>query len=155
MLLRINTPDKFPLFDLWRMVMIFTFNKKNCPMEARGIIEQELIKWNRDYQIDMVRYHTEYGVYPDEGSVLHETYLIIKEISQWVVDEEAGMFTEKAENYIKHGIDFRLAQPACHFFPECRKLRNFARGKAALEQNKLDYPEIYDTKNTKEMEIIE
>ncbi len=153
MLLRINTPDKVPLFDLFRIVMVFTFDKKSCPLDTKTIIEEEIIKWNRDYQIDMARYFTEYGIYPDEGSVLHETYLVIKQISQFVIDEEAGMYIAKAENYVKHGIDYRLAEPACTFFPECKQLRNFARAKAALEQNKLDYPEIYN--NSKEMEIIE
>jgi len=154
MLLRINTPDKFPLFGLWRLIMMFTFEKHNCPSGTQSFIEQEILKWNRDYQIDMARYFNEYGEYPAEGSVLHETYLVIKKMSEFLEEEEQGMYREKAENYIKHGIDYRLAKPADEFFPECRSLRNFARGKAALEANKLEFPEIYDTKNNKDMEII-
>lgn len=143
MLLRINNPDKVPLFDLWRIIVKFTFDKKNCPYNTNKIIEEELLKWNRDYQIDMVRYHNEFGFYPEEGSVLYETWRNIKQMSEWIMEEEAGQFQEKVDLYKTHSIDYRLAKPQCVFFPECKQLRNYARGKAALEQAMKDNPQDY------------
>lgn len=153
MLLRINAPDKFPLWDLWRLVIRFTFDKKSCAPNVQGVIEEQLLKWNRDYQIDMVRYKNEYGCFPEEGSVLHETANHLREMALWLVQEEQGKFMDSIETYKKHGIDYRLVEPQAVFFPECEKFRNYARGEEALKNNMEEFPEIYKPKG--EMEIIE
>lgn len=131
------------MWELWRLVYKFTYDKKNCPHNTIKILNDNINKWNRDFEMDMARYHNEFGCYPAVGSVLHETSVQMRYLATWMVEEEQGLKEPLANTYKKHGVDYRLVAPMSAHFPECNSLRNFKRGAEHLKQAMKDNPQDY------------
>ena len=118
---------------------------------TKDIIGQQLVKWNGFIQINKARELEKYGLDPQaaaipvgqKGSVLDEMEYQLQLMCSWVVREEKGEFKERVELYKKHKIDFRLAEPQCHVFPEVIKKRNMAKGLAALKTAMESNPDDY------------
>lgn len=149
-LLQINSKDRMPLFDLWRLIFRFTFDKKSCAFTAKQTIENHLLKWN-----DLIRFQKKimtdkfgpgydgYVAIGKKGSILDEIEYQVGLMCSWVVREEKGEFQSKVEAFKRASIDYRLAEPACKVFPECNGLRNYARGREALIRAMKVNPEDY------------
>lgn len=149
-LLQVHSNDRMPLMELWRLIFKFTFDKKSCAYSTKQTIETNLLKWN-----DLIKYQKRIltekfgpgfdGYVPvgKKGSVLDEVEYQVGMMCSWVVREENGDFEYKIETFKKAGIDYRLAEPMSKAFPECNKLRNFRRARAALKQAMKDNPQDY------------
>lgn len=149
-LLKINSSDRMPLIDLWRLIFKFIFDKNNCGLTTKQTIETHLIKWN-----DLVKYQKKiltekfgpgfdgYQPVGKKGSPLDEIEYQIGLMCSWVVREEKGEFKSKVETFKRNSIDYRLAEPMCKVFPECAKNRNFSRGRAALKHAMKVNPQDY------------
>lgn len=155
MLIKVNDPTRMPIQVLWRLIFIFTFDKERTADCTKGIIEQQLMKWddfiktNKRIRQDKFKLdpQTEYAPVGKKGDILDELEYQLGNMCSWVVREENGEFTPKVDNYKKHGIDYRLCQPMSFAFPECHQLRDIKRGEEALKANMEEYPEIYQPKN--------
>jgi len=157
MLINIKDASRMPIKYLWQLIFTFTFDKKSCGHMTKDIIGQQLMKWNDFIQINKKRELEKYGLDPDapaaplgqKGSVLDEMEYQLQNMCSWVVREEKGDFEPKVELYKKHKIDFRLAEPQCHVFPEFQTRRNKRKGHAALLANMADKPHQYANPNKK------
>lgn len=147
--IQINSPERMPLLDMWRLVFKFTFDKKNCGHSTRRTIEDNLLKWNGFVQMEKMRIANKFGIDPNfvsigkKGSMIDEVEYQVGYMASWVVREEKGEFQHLVDTYTRAGIDYRLAEPMAKVFPECKKLRNYTRGRAALGQAMKDNPEDY------------
>lgn len=149
-ILQINSPDRMPLVDLWRLIFKFTFEKKACSYTAKQTIETNVIKWsnliNAQKKIIAERFGLEGNFVPvgKKGSVLDEIEFQVGNMCQWIVKEEKGEFQHLVDTYGRNKIDYRLAQPMAKVFPECAKLRDFKGGLEALKRAMKDNPEDYN-----------
>ena len=151
MLININDKSRMPIKPLWQLIFTFTFAKSSCGHMTKDIIVQQLCKWNGFIQINKARELDMYGLDPTmaavpvgkKGSALDEMEYQLQLMCSWVVREEKGEFEKRVELYKKHKIDFRLAEPMCHVFPEYAGRRNMKKGlialKAAMKANPQDY----------------
>lgn len=144
----VPSSEVLPLFDLWRMIYKFTFDKKNCAYRTQSMINEHLLKWAEILQFQQ-RIQKESKV-PIIGEQVHILDMIVEEhgtMCLWVVKEEKGELEHLVETYKRGGIDYRLADPMCKVYPECAKLRNFKKARAALDQAMKDNPEDYQKEN--------
>lgn len=143
----VPSSDVISLFNLWRMIYKFTFDKKNCSYRTQSMINEHLLQWADILQFQQ-RLHKESDIHiigqkEEDNNILD---MIVEEhgtMCLWVVKEEKGELEHLKETYARSKIDYRLADPMCKVFPECQKLRNFKRGQAALEQAQKDNPQDY------------
>ena len=151
MLLQVHDKERMAIVPLWRLIFKFTFEKQACGHSTRKTIEDQLLKWNVFIQINKAHTLEKFGLDPEanyapvgkKGSILDEMEYQLGLMCSWVVREENGEFQSKVDNFKKHKIDYRLAEPMTRVFPECNKLRNPAKGRHALIQNMKQFPEIY------------
>ncbi len=151
MLIQVHDKERMTIVQLWRLIFKFTFDKKNCPYNAKKTVEDQLLKWNGFIQMNKAMELDKYGIDKDtqftpigqKGSILDEMEYQVGMMCSWVVREEKGDFQGKIEAYARAKIDYRTAEPMCKMFPESNNLRNMARGKVALAQNMKEFPEIY------------
>lgn len=157
MLINVKDPSRMPIKFLWQLIFIFTFEKEKTGHMTKDVIGQQLMKWNEFIDINERRELEMYGLDPDtalipigkKGSVLDEMKYQLMLMCSWVVREEKGEFKPKVELYKKHKIDYHLAEPMCHVFPEHCRNRNMSKGLAALKKNMEDQPENYTNPDAK------
>lgn len=151
-----------PIKYLWQLIFTFTFDKKSCGHMTKDIIGQQLVKWNGFIEINKARELEKYGLDPDapavpvgqKGSVIDEMEYQLQNMCSWVVREEQGEFIAKVELFKKHKIDYHLAEPMCHVFPEYQTRRNKRKGAEALKINMADKPHQYANPNKKKQYFI-
>lgn len=152
MLINVKDESRMPIIFLWQLIYTFTFAKKSCAYMTKDIISQQLLKWHGFIEINKAVRLQEYGLEPafmaavpigKKGSVIDEMEFQLQSMCSWVVKEEAGKFQPKVDLFTKHKIDFRLAEPMCHAFPEHANRRNMNKGKEALRQAMKDNPQDY------------
>lgn len=147
--IEVKSAERMPILDLWRLIFKFTFDKKSCAHSAQKTIETELLKWNGFVKMQKAREIEKYGLTSDftpvgtKGSVLDELEYQVGYMCSWLVREENGDFQRLVDTYTRAKIDYRLAEPMCKVFPDCKHLRNPKRGQEYLKQNMKDYPEHY------------
>jgi hypothetical protein len=162
MLINFKDASRMPIKYLWQLIFTYTFEKKSCAHRTPDIINEQLLKWNAFIDINKKRDLEKYGLDPDapaapigqKGSVLDEMEYQLQNMCSWVVREEQGEFTPKVELFKKHKIDYHLAEPMCHVFPEFQTRRNKRKGHAALLANIEDKPEQYSVPKKKPMYFI-
>lgn len=147
--IKVNSSDRMPLLDMWRLIFKFTFDKKNCPYNTKITLETELLKWNGYVKMEKVRIMNKYGLDNEfipvgqKGSIIDEIEYQVGYMCSWCVREEQGEFKALVDTYKRSNIDYRLAEPMRKVFPECKQLRNYARGRAAMIQAMKDNPQDY------------
>lgn len=158
MLINFNDKSRMPIKYLWQLIFTFTFDKKSCGHMTKDVIGKQLEKWNDFIKINKERELEKYGLDPQmaavpvgqKGSALDEMEYQLMLMCSWAVREEKGEFMPKVELFKKHKIDFRLAEPMRHVFPEyCKSHQNPARGEAALKAAMEANPEDYINPNFK------
>src|SRR5689334_2398443 len=147
-LLQVHSNERMPLVQLWRLIFKYIFDEKNCGQTTRKTIETEVLKWNNLVKYQKRVLTEKYGPGFDgyapigkKGSVIDEIEYQIGMMSSWLVKNENGEWDQKKANYAIHKIDYRTVAPMDRVFPEIKK--NYARGRAALEQAMKDHPEDY------------
>lgn len=150
-LLKVNSPDRMSLLDLWRLVFKYTFDKDNCGFTTKQTIETNLLKWN-----DLIKYQkrimTEslgpgfdgYAPIGKKGSLIDEMEYQVGLMCSWLVREEKGELQNKVDTVKRHKLDYRLIEPCSKVFPECNKIRNFKGALASLKQAMKDNPSDYE-----------
>lgn len=162
MLINVKDASRMPIKYLWQLIFIYTFAKETTGHMTKDVIGKQLMKWNEFIDINEKRELEMYGLDPNtalipigkKGSVLDEMKYQLMLMCSWVVREEKGEFTPRVELYKKHKIDFHLAEPMCHVFPEHAKNRNMAKGLDALKKNMEDNPEQYSNPNDKKRKFF-
>jgi hypothetical protein len=162
MLINLKDHSRMPIKYLWQLIFTYTFDKKSCGHMTQDIIGHQIIKWHDFVEINKKRELEAYGLDPEmslvpigkKGSVLDEMEYQVQSMSKWVVREEQGEFISKVELFKKHKIDFHLAEPMCHVFPEYQTRRNKRKGHEALLANMEDKPHQYSVPKKKPMYFI-
>lgn len=147
---RVNSTNRMPIIDLWRLIFKFTFDKKNCGYGVKKDIEDNLLRWNGYIKMEKARKYEKFGKGFDDyvpigkkGSIIDEYEYQVGMMCSWVVREEKDEFFPRVEMFKRHKIDYRIAEPMCKVFPDCKHLRNYSAGRAALAQNMKDNPQDY------------
>lgn len=141
--------NRMSLYDLWRLIFKYTFDKKSCGYSTQSVINDHIMSWYHHIEEEKKKELQKYGLSASftaigrKGSILDEHDYQIKLMSDWVVKEEGGFFEKRVMAYERAKIDYRLAEPMCKVFPECSKLRDFKSGIQALKKAMKDNPEDY------------
>lgn len=151
MLINVNDKTRMPIKFLWQLIFTYTFDKKSTGHMTKDIIGMQLTKWNGFIEINKAYRAEKLGIDEDmahvpvglKGDAIDEMEYQLQMMCSWVVREEKGEFKPRVELFKKHKVDFRLAEPMCHVFPEVASKRNMKKGAAALAQAMKDHPEDY------------
>ena len=152
--------DRMPLFNLWRAVWRYVYDKKNCPLLFYKELEKEILKWNAIVQYQKKIKFERFGKQEGDnkpvglkGDFVDEIEFQIgrmcqvlrwDETNEWHGEDTARPFSKYTVE--RHKLDYHKLPMCVMFFPEFQDKEGYKRGQEALEQNKKDNPQDYEEK---------
>ena len=140
---------RMPIYNLWRAVLTFVFDRNICNAAHEGEIYKEIHEWNRIVQHQEKIRLEAFGSTGNEketglnGNVIDEVKLNIQQMSHLLYNDKEGFLQPRKDLLRVHGIDFRKHIDYKKYFPEAQDPDGKKKGQAALKQAMIDNPEDY------------
>jgi len=147
----IRTKERMPILALWRLVLKFIFDLRNCEYGTQNKIENNIENWYNWVQLQKNKIEGKYGFSSfskaevgKKGTEVDEVEYQIQYMSKYLVMNEKGELDSKKETYKRHNIDYRKTREFGWAFMELRDPKDYYKAAEALKKCMRENPEDYN-----------